>query len=146
MTYYTWKQCKDDIKQLISTIPQNYNCIVGISRGGVFVAGLIAEVTGIKDLYLLRYNSYDFKEKSKIVKQIGSINPDLRNRKILLVDDISDTGDTLKRAYLDLSSLNNKVSIMTLYYKKTTSMMPDFFIHETTDWIVFPWEYNNESK
>lgn len=56
----------------------------------------------------------------------------------LIIDDICDKGITL-------SKFNNYVTA-TLHYKSNQIMKPTYFIEETKDWIVYPWETDESSK
>lgn len=65
------------------------------------------------------------------------------NCMILLVDDIFDTGRTMQRMIERLSVRTNQVRIATIFYKPgccTTPLRPDFYVKETSRWIVFPHE------
>lgn len=61
----------------------------------------------------------------------------IRHDELLVVDDISDTGETLKwfRVFITAS----------LYYKPWSKFKPNFYIKETTNWLVFPWEKTDET-
>ncbi|MGE0207493.1 MAG: phosphoribosyltransferase, partial [Candidatus Babeliales bacterium] len=61
---------------------------------------------------------------------------------ILIVDDLVDTGETMKFLIEALKDSLPKttIKIATLYYKPTSCIKPDYYIEETTNWIVFPWE------
>ena len=63
------------------------------------------------------------------------------NKKILLVDDIVDTGKSamLIRSHIDREGAK-EIRLLTLYYKPWSIVIPDFYSKETKDWIVFPWE------
>lgn len=55
----------------------------------------------------------------------------------LIVDDISDSGETL------LHYKNSGYLITTMFYKKDSLVLPDFWKYKKTDeWIVYPWELN----
>lgn len=56
---------------------------------------------------------------------------------VLVVDDIADTGKTLK-------NFNVLFPTATLFYKPKSTVKPTFYIEETTNWIVFPWERFDE--
>jgi hypoxanthine phosphoribosyltransferase len=57
----------------------------------------------------------------------------------ILIDDIADSGKTLK-------ALDHKVRTATLFVNKNRcKYYPDFFVEETSNWIVFPYEYDNDS-
>jgi len=75
---------------------------------------------------------------SHIMKWSFATNPfDELYKNILIVDDIADTGITLKK-------YDNLYLTATLFYKACSSVKPDFYVEETTKWIVFPWEDINE--
>ena len=63
------------------------------------------------------------------------------NKKILLVDDVVDTGKSamLIRSHIDREGAK-EIRLLTLYYKPWSDVIPDFYSKETKDWIVFPWE------
>jgi hypoxanthine phosphoribosyltransferase len=66
--------------------------------------------------------------------------------RVLIVDDLVDTGLTLKKVYGNFVKFNDQYNITwdfaTLYYKSKTTFMPDYTVREfdNNDWIVFPWE------
>lgn len=141
---YSWEQFQTDAEALARQIPiKDFDCIVGITRGGIFLAGMIAEITGKLELYTIGYNSYSDMQKATVVAKTTNHHPDLKNKKVLLVDDISDSGDTLLRAAQDLMDNGNTVEIATIHYKKTTKLMPNYCLHETDRWIEYEWDYNN---
>lgn len=64
-----------------------------------------------------------------------------QREKTLIVDDVADTGETLKK----LKSVYSIDFICaTLHYKPRSVIKPNFFVEETTDWIVYPWEKLDE--
>ena len=68
------------------------------------------------------------------------VKPDSR---VLLVDDIFDTGRTLAKVRGVLQTHTRDVRIATLFYKEAknlTTITPDFYLHKTEKWIVFPHE------
>lgn len=63
--------------------------------------------------------------------------------KVLVVDDIFDSGSTMKRVVEELEPLVGELRIATLYYKpdsNQTDITPDYYQKETSSWIVFPHE------
>jgi hypothetical protein len=60
---------------------------------------------------------------------------------VLVVDDVSDTGESLKVAVEHLDVCGAKgIKTATLFYKPQSIFKPDFFIVQTEQWIIFPWE------
>ena len=67
--------------------------------------------------------------------------------KILLVDDVVDTGKSavLIKEHLCREGVK-EIRILTLYYKPWSIVKPDFYSKETSNWIVFPWEIKETLK
>lgn len=68
------------------------------------------------------------------------IAPDSR---VLLIDDIFDTGRTIAAVCAELRTRTPHVKVATLFYKESknkTNMVPDYYLHKTDNWIVFPHE------
>ena len=69
------------------------------------------------------------------------VNVSIEDKNVLLCDDVSDTGISLKAAYnhlLDFKPLTIKTA--TLHYKPKTIFIPDFHVAVTSKWIIYPWE------
>ncbi len=63
--------------------------------------------------------------------------------KVLVIDDIFDSGSTMKKVFDELGSVVGELKIATLYYKieaNTTDIVPDYYGRKTDRWIVFPHE------
>jgi len=99
----------------------NIQRVYGIPRGGLIPAVLLSHKLGVPLTQTVKNNT-------------------------LIVDDISDSGNTLtdlfKRVNYPISS-THKLYTATIFERKSTSFKPDFVgkYIEYQDWIVFPWEY-----
>lgn len=128
--------------------------IIGIWRGGTPVAIAIQETLefiGIKsDHIAVRTASYTgIGERSKVqVDGLDYLEKNLNQlNSVLLVDDVFDTGLSLKQLIKELDvlfqgSLPN-IKIATPYFKplnNQTNRRPDYYLHETEQWLVFPHE------
>ena len=67
--------------------------------------------------------------------------------KLLVVDDVHDTGNSINQIILDLREAckenTPEIKVATPYFKPNknqTDRHPDFFIHETDQWLIFPHE------
>ncbi|MFB0523573.1 MAG: phosphoribosyltransferase, partial [Candidatus Bathyarchaeia archaeon] len=69
------------------------------------------------------------------------VSVSVRNKKVLLMDDVADTGKSLRlvRAHLKEKGAT-EVKIATIYYKPWSVVIPDYYAKETRSWIIFPWE------
>jgi hypoxanthine phosphoribosyltransferase len=80
-------------------------------------------------------------ETNREPRLIQPIAVDIFDKKILLVDDVVDTGKSMVLIKKHLSRQGAKeIKLLTLYYKPWSVVKPDFYSKETSDWIVFPWE------
>lgn len=106
------------IKHLCCLIPrEKYRAILGIARGGLIPAIYLSHLL---DLPLL----FQLPEK-------GDTND------ILVVDDLVDTGKTIKGLLQDTA---------VIFYKPRSIVKPTFYVTEVPndEWIVFPWEHLDE--
>jgi hypoxanthine phosphoribosyltransferase len=109
--YLSWDDISVLVEDLCDTIASSgaeITSITGIKRGGLIPAVMISHKLNIP--------------------YVDRINKDT-----LVVDDICDTGETLKRSIAMYTA--------TLHYKPTAGFTPDFYAKEVgTEWIVYPWE------
>ena len=116
--------------------------ILGISRGGWPPARVISdflENPNIANIKVEFYTDVSKMSKEPIITQ--TISTPVEGKNILLVDDVADTGKTLKLVYNKLIENNAKdIKVATLYYKPKSIFKPDFFMMNTKAWVVFPWE------
>lgn len=119
-------------------------------RGGTPVGIVVHEFLlykGIKTYHTaVKAESYTGIEK-RIEPKVEHLDPVLGDikpeSKVLVVDDIFDTGSTLKRVMELLAPRVREVRSATLYYKtgkNLTDIEPDYFLRKTENWIVFPHE------
>ncbi len=116
--------------------------IVAILRGGYIVAKLVSDYLGIEHISTLEIKFYKgIGEKAERPIVISPIVHDLRGKKVLIVDDVADSGRTLQVA-IDIVRLHGAkdVRTATLYLKPWSITMPDYYVADTKSWIVFPWE------
>jgi len=140
--YYSYNNCLDDCKKLLPQL-KNYNCdaLVAIARGGMTLGHMIALGLNTNKLYTINSIHYDDTKKLNTF-DITNI-PDLKGlKKVILVDDIIDSGETIVeiKKILEKRYLYCEFKIVTLFYKKDALVQPDFTVNEATQWIEFFWE------
>lgn len=116
--------------------------IVGICRGGWVPARYLADLLGdIKNMANMKAEFYTGIEKTKrgvVITQPVSAN--VKGKRVLLVDDVADTGVTLKKAVGHLKKKGAKeVRVAALHYKPWSILKPDFYVKKTKAWIIYPW-------
>lgn len=139
----------DDIYQMLLYIADRIkgssfrpDIIIGVSRGGWPPARILSDLLDNPNLANVRVEFYVGVAETKnqpVLTQPVSV--DVKDKKVLVVDEVADTGKSLeliKRHLLDKGAKD--VKIATLYYKPWSIVMPDYYAAKTTSWIVFPWE------
>ncbi len=143
MRYYSYDEFKKDILTLSKTLKHNnYDTIITIARGGFIPTHAIGEALGIRHIQTLNAISYDKNIKQHSVKlETKELNL-ARSKKVLVVDDISDSGETLDAlmGYLEKNFRDLSFESATLFYKKTSIYKPTYYVQEANEWIEFFWE------
>ena len=119
------------------------NSIVAIGKGGLIPARMIAENLGVNKIYVYGVTSYN-RNDEKIDPEIYQ-RPDNKftGQRILLVDNIADSGQTLDMVKNEIMSQDpHKLTIMTVHYKKQSKIVPDYYGEIVPDktWIQYPYE------
>lgn len=140
----------EDIHSLTTNIAKNVTApdvVFSLGKGGSIPGVILAEIFNVDNINL-GYRSYTDRNRSGIVtyQTIDNTDPYVSKR-ILLVDDIADTGNTLKFAlnYFKEKKLD-KISVSTIFFKERSLIRPDFYSKQVDneDWIIFPWEANEK--
>ncbi len=142
MIYYSYEKFVGDVKQLVR-ISADYNAdtIIGIARGGWTLAHAYASATDNRQLMSINSILYEGDQRGKVC-EIFNI-PELgKAKKVLLLDDIIDSGQTIKEVLNYLTHHFPEVEFKTaaIYHKTTAIIQPDFALYETDEWIDFFWE------
>lgn len=140
MKKYSYDEFDNDAKMLAGRLGAlGFDSIVGVSRGGLFLASRLAYLLGIRQLHSVSVTQYKGSEQGSV--SISAL-PELSGaKKVLVCDDICDSGACLSALMSELrASFKAEFACATLFYKKTAVITPDFWANEAKDWIVFPWE------
>ena len=117
--------------------------LVAIGRGGYPVARLISDYLGIMDLTQIKVEHYRGTHKEPVARVRYPIPAPVDGRRILLVDDVTDTGDSFAVALEHLRSRGSPREVLTaaLHHKTVSPYVPDFYAHKVIRWrwIIYPW-------
>jgi len=116
--------------------------IIGVSRGGWPPARVMSDLLGNIELANIRvefYRGVAETEDEPVITQPLSMS--VEGRKVLIMDDVADTGRSLRlvRDHVEKKKAN-VIKIATIYYKPWSTIVPDYYVRVTRRWIVFPWE------
>lgn len=143
MILYTYEEFAVDVKEMAKQIKYEFepDVILAVARGGMTLGHSLAVALKNRNLFSLNSIHYDNTNKLDTIDVFNI--PDLSNfTKILLVDDIIDSGESIveiKRKLLSLYPHLN-IKIATIYYKRTALLLPDYKVKEAHEWVEFFWD------
>ena len=156
-----WKEYNNIVEKLAIQIHKSGykpDLLIGIARGGLPIIDVLSRIFKLKCAYLA-VESYSGKgvedEQGDIVfsREMSSIAPNMGG-KILLCDDLSDTGITFNKSidwlkkYEPIKDKIEDIKTATLFKKKKSTFEPDFCANRLPDnpWIVQPFEIYEELR
>jgi uncharacterized protein len=116
--------------------------ILSIARGGLLIAGSLAYALGVKNLHVLNVEYYTGRGERLEVPVI--LPPplslvDLETAKVLIADDVADTGHTLALVRDHVAPQVGEVRSAVLYQKPASVIDCHYVWRHTDRWIDFPW-------
>lgn len=130
-----------DLTHQIKQSGQEFNAILCLARGGLVPAALLAHALDIRNVYSVAVTSYY--NKSQFEPELKSDLPDIPSDKLLIVDDLVDTGKTV-----DFIARNYKNAKVACLFAKPEGRDRADFVSETVSqdtWINFPWEEDKKA-
>ncbi|THG28573.1 phosphoribosyltransferase [Naasia lichenicola] len=140
-----WLEFGDASRQLAHSVADSGfvpEIVVAIARGGLIVGGAVAYALGIKSCGSINvelYTGVDETLPAPLVLPPLLDGAALAGKRVLLVDDVSQSGQTLALAVEILQGMGADVRSVCLYTKPQTIFVPDYSWRNTDLWIVFPW-------
>jgi hypoxanthine phosphoribosyltransferase len=139
----SWADFDRAVQEMARTIGQVYKAeaVVGVAHGGVFVGGALSSALGC-EFFPVRITRRS-RDRSGLNKPqlSGEMPRELKGRRVLVVDDVAASGDTLEMA----STLARKVGARdvktAVLVARPEGYAPDFSALSTQAFIVFPWDY-----
>jgi len=117
--------------------------VVAIARGGFVPARLLCDFLDIADLESFRVQHYMAGwQKQQRARLLSTLNIDVRGKRVLVVDDVTDTGDTLEVMDDYLRTLGcAEYRVAVLHHKQSSGTVPDYYGQKVTAWrwLTYPW-------
>lgn len=163
--YITAEQLLQDSFELgIKVLESGFrpNFIVGVWRGGTPVGIAVQELLDFFDIktdhIAIRTSSYSGIGERESRVRVHGLNYLVKNidadDTLLIVDDVYDTGLSIQATIDHLNAQSRKntpkqIRVATAYFKPVnnkTGRPPDYYIHESDRWLVFPHELHGLSE
>ena len=138
--YYPYEEFREDLRMLTQKIDETFDALIPISRGGLSMGQMLGEFYDIREVYAINTIGYEDTQKLDEVRVFNV--PNLQDaKKVLIVDDIVDSGDTLVGVLKVLREAYPKVIFFTasIFYKPTAIIEPTWWVKEPKGWIEFFW-------
>ncbi|MEM1570455.1 MAG: phosphoribosyltransferase [Candidatus Bathyarchaeia archaeon] len=131
-----------DLASMIKASGFKPDLIVGIARGGWVPARLLSDFLDNPNITSIKVEFYLDIGKTRDEPSITQdIQVSVAGRKVLLVDDVADTGKSLMLVKNHLKDMGaSETRIACLYFKPWSIVKPDYYVRETEAWIIFPHE------
>lgn len=141
----TWQAFGDATRALAQQVADSGfrpDVVLAIARGGLTVAGAVAYALGVKNCFAMNVELYTGVEQRL---QVPVVLPptldlmDLAGLRVLVADDVADTGTTLQLVRRVIGEHVADARTVVLYQKPSSIITPDYAWRSTERWIDFPW-------
>lgn len=144
--YVTWGEairlCYKLAKEVVDS-GYKPDVIVSIMRGGVVPALIVSDILNVDSFYALRVKHWGIAEEVYSVPVVEQLpQGKIEGKKVLVVDEVADTGKTLDVAVKELLKLGPaEVRSAVLHLKPNSVIIPDYFAERLNRWvwIFYPW-------
>jgi len=149
--YLGWEQIQAMVGELAAHGHGNYDAMMAVTRGGLVPAGLLAYHLGLRNILVAAvqfYSGVARRAQQPTFLQFPA-DPLLQGQRILIVDDIWDSGKTIMAVKERVLAAEGIPITAVLHYKPAASLFadrPDYYVQTTDAWIVYPWETAGESE
>ena len=126
--------------------------VIGMARGGMVPSRLICDHLVVKNLFTVKTEHWGLTATSDGKARLAqALTTDVRGKRVLVVDDITDTGQSLILARDHVASLNpGALKTATLIHITHSLIAPDYFVKEVTKedwtWFIFPWNVREDLR
>ncbi len=131
-----------DLAHTVADSGYRPDVVVAVARGGLTVAGALAYALGVKNCGTMNvefYTDVDERLDVPVVLPPSLDMVDVTGLRVLVADDVADTGHTLRLVREVLLQHVAEARTAVLYHKPRSVVRPDYTWRETDLWIDFPW-------
>lgn len=131
-----------DLARMIAADGFRPDLILAIARGGMFVAGALGYALAVKNLHLMNVEFYTGEGTTLDMPVMLPPVPDAVDfsaKKVLVADDVADTGKTIELVRDFVSDYVAEVRTAVIYEKPQSIVKCDYVWRRVDQWINFPW-------
>lgn len=145
-TLLTWQDVDEITRELAEEVRQSgkvFDRIIAVANGGLTMARHFGDQVGLRKISLIQTAFYaEINETSREPQLLQPLVVNVKNERLLVFEDIVDTGRTLEflRPLLMSEYGAGEVQVATLIQKPWTTSKADFVAREMDSWIIYPYE------
>jgi uncharacterized protein len=131
-----------ELAQAVADDGYQPDMVLGIARGGLLVCGALGYALGVKNTFTMNVEFYTGVDQRLEIPMILPPVPDLvdfADFKVLIADDVADTGATLELVKEFCAGKVAEVRCAVLYEKPRSTVRCEYVWRRTDRWITFPW-------
>lgn len=143
LTWEMFGQSTQDLARAVIDDGYQPDFILAIARGGLFTAGALGYALGVKLLHVVNIEFYTGRdERLEFPIMLPPVpDPDFfSGMKVLICDDVADTGETLRTTHDFVDQYVAEVRSLVIYEKSRSIIKPEYVWKRTDEWIHFPWD------
>ena len=146
----TWDELHQYIKEIVKKIKKDNfhpDIVIALSRGGFVPARVICDLLIIKDLISVKVDHWGVTATKDGKAHLRyPIDVNLTGKRVLIVDDITDSGESMIVAKEFVQKLKPKeIKTATIFNIKHSKFVPDYYGKEIDwVWVMWPWNYTED--
>ncbi|GAB3908951.1 phosphoribosyltransferase [Kibdelosporangium lantanae] len=142
LTWELFGRASRELAEMVAADGFRPDLILSIARGGLFAAGALGYALDVKNLHVMNvefYTGVDERLDMPVVLPPVPNVVDLTGAKVLVADDVADTGATLKLVRDFCVDHVADVRCAVIYEKSHSMVKCEYVWRRTDQWINFPW-------
>ena len=142
LDWATYGLAASELAQLVADDGYEADIVLAIARGGLFAAGSIGYALSIKNIYVMNVEFYTgVGERLDVPMMLPPYIDivELKDQRVLIADDVADTGRTLEMVRAFCEPLVADVRCAVVYEKPQSLVKCEYVWKHTNLWINFPW-------
>lgn len=143
----SWADFDRLVQKLVRAIRKTFTpeAVVGVAHGGLFVGGAIATALTC-EFYPVRISRRSRDKQWRTPRLIGEMPRELKGKRVLVVDDVASSGDTLQLAHRLAVKAGAKEVLTAALVTRAGGFQPGWTALSSAELVVFPWDYELVSE
>ncbi|MBI4538802.1 MAG: phosphoribosyltransferase [Gemmatimonadetes bacterium] len=137
----SWEMFGELCRALALRVARDYNpqIVVGIAKAGVIPGAVIASILGL-DFFSIKISRRVGDDVRRRPTLLSAAPPQAAGKRVLLVDEICTTGETLRLALAAIRELRPAEVRTATSFARPSGYKPDYYALETDATVIFPWD------